>query len=88
MAYVAVADIRHGADDKVSTIKSGSVVSGLDKDLMSELLATGVIAEQTKAVADPDEVSDLKAQVAALKAQLAEKSETKTETKPATQAAK
>lgn len=88
MAYVAVADIRHGSGDKVTLIESGSVVSGLDKALMQELLDSGVIAKQSTAPADPDEVSDLKSQIETLRAQLAEKSETKTETKPATQAAK
>jgi protein-L-isoaspartate O-methyltransferase len=83
MAKVAFTRIEHGdKDGKLIVVEEGAEVKGLPKELVDQLAEQGIIGEPAKTESDRDEdiaeLEDendaLKAQVAELKKQLAEKS--------------
>ena len=79
---IAFTEIRHGLKDgKVLVIQEGSEVKGLPADVVDQLKEQGIIgdAATTEVVVDEElqkENEDLKAQVEALKKELADASKT------------
>lgn len=79
---IAFTEIRHGLKDgKVLVIKEGDEVKGLPADVVNQLKEQGIIgdAATTEVVVDEElqkENEDLKAQVEALKKELADASKT------------